>query len=210
MYLMRYIISHVFGSCPSPPTAPPPTLHSPLPHPLVILLPPLYPLGQSLLILPSTRNPCPWPPHRLLAGVYNRPHCDVLHDRILHLQDISSHIIKPRLLHCCIQWWVLSDPIIPSIWLPPRNPPSDPVLEVSQGPPHGGVSTHVYDPNKRTAYTTALKKTPDTRRLEPSLPRILASRAQIFHDLRSFPTTVVQTSSADVKTRPRYFNEVTI
>ena len=72
------------------------------------------------------------------------------------------------------------------------------------------VSTHEYDPNKITACTTALKDIPETLGLAPSCTRILASRAQLFYTFRRLPTTVGQLSSAAVKTRPRYLNEVTV
>ena len=48
--LMRYIISHVFSSCPSPPTAPPLTVHSPLTR----LMPPPPPLLRPLVPFPPS------------------------------------------------------------------------------------------------------------------------------------------------------------
>ena len=91
---------------------------------------------HSLLISPFSSNPCRIPLHRLLAEVQNRPRCNVLCNRIMPLQDICSHLFKPRLLHRCLQRQVLPASIHPLLWLPPRNPPGDPVLETSQVPSH--------------------------------------------------------------------------
>ena len=44
-YLIRYCISHVFGSCLLTPTSTPLPIHSPLPCTLLPLLSPLIPLG---------------------------------------------------------------------------------------------------------------------------------------------------------------------
>ena len=73
-----------------------------------------------------------------------------------------------------------------------------------------GVSTHVSDPNISTACTTALKKIPGTLELASFHPITLVSRAQIFRALLRFPTTADQLSSAAIKTRPVYLEEVTV
>ena len=73
-----------------------------------------------------------------------------------------------------------------------------------------GDRTYVSDLNSSNACTTALKNIPDTLGLEPSCPRILASRSQIIRTFLSFPTTAGQSSSATVNTRPRYLEEVTV
>ena len=73
-----------------------------------------------------------------------------------------------------------------------------------------GVRTHVSDQNRITACTTALNNIPETRGMEPSRPIFLTSHVQIFRAYQRFPTTSGQSSSAAVKTHPRYLNEVTV
>ena len=73
-----------------------------------------------------------------------------------------------------------------------------------------GVTTYVYNPNRRNSCTTALRDIPETRGMAPSHLSILASHAQLFRSFQRFPTTDVQSSSAAVKTRPRYLKEVTV
>ena len=66
IYLVRYCISHVFGSCPLPPTYPIIPLHSPLPSPLpppplpLLLLGPVPPSPTiSYQTMPQTYAPYP-------------------------------------------------------------------------------------------------------------------------------------------------------
>ena len=73
-----------------------------------------------------------------------------------------------------------------------------------------GFNTHISDPNKRTVCTIALNNIPDIRGLETYHPIILAIHAQLFCSFQRFTTTTIQSSPAAVKTRPSYFNKVTV
>ena len=73
-----------------------------------------------------------------------------------------------------------------------------------------GVRTHISYPKINTAWTTALKKNPDTLGSYPSRPRILVNRAQLFRAFSKFPTTSGQSLSPSSMTRPSYLNEVTV
>ena len=69
-----------------------------------------------------------------------------------------------------------------------RNPPT--------ALPMQGVTTQVSNPKSSTAYTTALKKNPDTRSTAPSLLRIHDILLQTFLAHYNVFTTVGQLSSA--------------
>ena len=93
---------------------------------------------QSLLLPPYPSHPYPRLPYRLLSEVQNHLCRDVMCDCIMPLWERWPHLLKPRLLHCCIQWWVLPSPILPSLRLHLCNPPGDPVLENHHDPSHVG------------------------------------------------------------------------
>ena len=76
--------------------------------------------------------------------------------------------------------------------------------------PMQGVTTQVSDPNSSTAYTTSLKKKPDTRGAAPSLLRMRAVLLQAALSQDKLLTTTGQSSSAAKITRPRYLKEFTI
>ena len=73
-----------------------------------------------------------------------------------------------------------------------------------------GIITHVSNMKRSNACTTALKNIPDTLGMDPYLPSIISSRAQIFRDFRGFPTTAYQFSSDAVMTRPKYLKNVNV
>ena len=62
----------------------------------------------------------------------------------------------------------------------------------------------------RTTCTTALKNTPDIRGMVTSRLSILDISYQILRAYQRLPTKSSQLSSTTVKTRPKYFNKVTI
>ena len=54
---------------------------------------------------------------------------------------VFGYMLPPpesRLLHWCLQQWVLLDTILTLLWLPPCNKLGNPVLKTSQGPSHEG------------------------------------------------------------------------
>ena len=61
--------------------------------------------------------------------------------------------------------------------------------------PMRGFIIHVSDPKMSTSCTTALKNTPDTLGLSPSLNKIIDNRAQIFLTFHRLPATTGQSSS---------------
>ena len=138
MCLMRYVISTLFSSCPLPPTDP--TLLLPTPLPRLLPSPP-SPLRQLGLLTPTptiSYQPTPQISALSLTEVQNRSRCDVLRNRILPLQDISSNILKTLLLHCCLQQWLLPAPILPPICLPIHYTLGRTVMEAYQGPSYAG------------------------------------------------------------------------
>ena len=72
-----------------------------------------------------------------------------------------------------------------------------------------GVSTHISAPNNNTICVTDLKKCPDTFGSAPYRIKICDNRPQIFPAFQRLPTTVGQSSSPVVITRPRYLNAIT-
>ena len=73
-----------------------------------------------------------------------------------------------------------------------------------------GVRTDVSDPKINTAWTTALKKKPDTLGYAPSQSRILVIYVQLFGYFIKFLTTAGQLSSPAIITHTRYLNEVIV
>ena len=114
--------------------------HFTLPFPVLCccLLRPCVRWFHSLLIPQFPSNPLPRPPHRLPAEVENWPRCNVLCDRTLPLQYICSHLLKPRLLHHCLQRWLFPDTTHLLLLLYPCNLPGASVMKNTQGPAHVG------------------------------------------------------------------------
>ena len=73
-----------------------------------------------------------------------------------------------------------------------------------------GLTTHVSNQKSSTAWTTALKKKPETRGAAPSLLRMRVILLQTDLARDKFLTTSGQSSSAANITCPRYLKEVTI
>ena len=72
-----------------------------------------------------------------------------------------------------------------------------------------GFITHISDPKRSTACTTALKNILDTLGFAPSLPKIIDNRTYLVLKLCRFLTNSGQESSNDTMIRPRYFNDIT-
>ena len=102
---------------------------------------------------------------------------------------IKYHLLKTLLIHCYLQQWLLPSPSYCRFGCPHVIRLATLCWKLPRAHPMWRVSTHISEPNNRTACTTALKIFPDRLGLEPSRPRIHASRSQLFCAFQRFPTT---------------------
>ena len=72
-----------------------------------------------------------------------------------------------------------------------------------------GVTTHVYDQNRKTAFMTALKHLSVMRTSSPYHPRILYVCDHFFWYFCKLKTTTIQSSSVAVRMCPRYLKAAT-
>ena len=155
---------------------------------------------------PPFIDPCPCPLSHFLTEVQKWSRYNILCDRILPPQYVRLYLLQTvhlhRLLQGCysqlISWRhqvCLCVILQATLWWKP-----------SMSRPMWGVITHISNPKRSIAWTTALKNIPNTRVFTPPCLKILNNISHFVCNFLSFPTTMGHSFSKAVRTSPRYFN----
>ena len=118
---------------------------------------------NSCLIPPPHPHLCPPLPFRRLAQLHNRPHRNILHDRIMPSPNVDFFRLKPRLLSRQLRRGVLSPSVQPPPWQPSLQLPRHLVLEKHQDPYHMGGNHPRLCTKEQHQLDGGFRENPETR-----------------------------------------------